>query len=277
MTLRNRVIAGLVPRTAFQQPHDREPPAANRAIFGQGLDRVRAATGLESAGRQSHWGYPRAVQLDQEDQRSTWPGLHSKRSGSVARHHTVVSRRRWAFATAENNCCATSGSEHAALPGKARITTIVAGSQLSSSRREAARNRRATRWRITELPTDLPTMRPTRGPPLVTRSGAAGTSKWITTSRRPTRTPCLRVRVKSDRRVIRFAGANTSSCGRLRGLRYRADSGRQARASLATTSIDDRASSTGAHTQPEAMHTCATTVVRLESPFALGHGQISSW
>ena len=62
-------------------------------------------------------------------------------------------------------------------------------------------------------------------------------------------------------------------CGRLRGLRYRVGSGRQARASLATTGVDDRATRTGTHTQPESVHACTTTVVRLKGPLALGHGE----
>lgn len=50
----------------------------------------------------------------------------------------------------------------------------------------------------------------------------------------------------------------------------------QACTALAATCSDDRAARTGAHTSTESVHTCTTTVVRLERPLALGHGKHSS-
>lgn len=49
-------------------------------------------------------------------------------------------------------------------------------------------------------------------------------------------------------------------------------SGRELRAALASTAVDDRAAGASAHAQPESMHARTTTVVRLEGPLALGHG-----
>ena len=48
------------------------------------------------------------------------------------------------------------------------------------------------------------------------------------------------------------------------------------RAALAAARRDDGATRTGAHPETEAVHARPTTVVRLERPLALGHGQHSS-
>lgn len=45
---------------------------------------------------------------------------------------------------------------------------------------------------------------------------------------------------------------------------------------LAAPTGNDGAPGTGTHAQPEAVHTCTTTVVRLKGPLALGHGCYSS-
>ncbi len=69
-------------------------------------------------------------------------------------------------------------------------------------------------------------------------------------------------------RVIRYCAGSTSGA--------RADSGRQRTTSLTAPAGYDRAPGTRPHPQAESMHPCATPIVRLECPLALGHGCISS-
>ena len=52
----------------------------------------------------------------------------------------------------------------------------------------------------------------------------------------------------------------------------RPGSGRQRGAALATTGADDATAGARAHPETETVHLGTTTVVRLESPLALGHG-----
>jgi hypothetical protein len=53
-------------------------------------------------------------------------------------------------------------------------------------------------------------------------------------------------------------------------------SSRERTAALLAPTGDDRPAGTGTHPQPESVHTCATPVVRLKCPLALGHGCFSS-
>jgi hypothetical protein len=59
-------------------------------------------------------------------------------------------------------------------------------------------------------------------------------------------------------------------------VRGRRKSGGQLVAALATARRNDGASRTGTHPETEAVNSRATSVVRLERPLALGHGQHSS-
>jgi len=103
-------------------------------------------------------------------------------------------------------------------------------------------------------------------------------------SRDDTRTPFFSVREKSDRVEIRWIDAITDpiATGAIRrrkisppGLAVLCRSGRELCAALAATGVDDRTTRAGTHAQPETMHARTTTVVRLESPLALGHGWYS--
>jgi hypothetical protein len=53
-------------------------------------------------------------------------------------------------------------------------------------------------------------------------------------------------------------------------------SGGQRPAALATPVVHDRPAGTGAHAQPETVHTRPTPIVRLEGPLPLSHGNLSS-
>ena len=92
---------------------------------------------------------------------------------------------------------------------------------------------------------------------------------YTTRSGWATRTPRLTVVPNSAERTMRYCeGSNVPP--------IRVGSGGQGLASLAAPTGDDGAARTGAHPQPEAVHACATPVVRLEGPLALGHGCLSS-
>lgn len=149
---------------------------------------------------------------------------------------------------------------------------------------------RATRCRTTALPTFLLTIIPSRGPPhratsLRVESGHAGatSSRWMSRSRVRVRMPCERVRRKSDRRWIRCAEFIVERASRDRRrnalvsggapatTKQGRNSGAQLCAALGAAAADDRPAGTGPHAETEAVLARTTTVVRLESPLALGH------
>ncbi|AFA76022.1 hypothetical protein GPOL_c50280 [Gordonia polyisoprenivorans VH2] len=66
----DRVIAGLVPRSALEQPDHRQRTAVEEPVSGQRLDRVCRAGRLEPTCRQSQGRDPGAIQLDDKDQRA---------------------------------------------------------------------------------------------------------------------------------------------------------------------------------------------------------------
>lgn len=70
--------------------------------------------------------------------------------------------------------------------------------------------------------------------------------------------------IRTERRTVHDADTGTDGSGRELG------------AALAATRRHDGAARTGPHPETEAVDTSPTTVVRLERPLALGHGQHSS-
>lgn len=74
--------------------------------------------------------------------------------------------------------------------------------------------------------------------------------------------------MKSDFLEIRAESADTDCPGRIR------DSGGQLGAALGTTCVHDGATGASPHTQTEAVHASATTVVRLEGALPLGHWKL---
>ena len=204
-----------------------------------------------------------------------------------------TSRRTFPLRSALRSCAASSSLDTLTALGRARTTTDVSVRHSSRTSSNAARIRRATRCRITALPTDLLTIMPSHGPPELAMSirqpvgsghcaGSTDTVSWR--SRDDTRTPFLSVREKSDRVEIRWIDAITDPIA-TEGFRRPAlpesrpavlrRSGRELCAALAATGVDDRTPRAGTHTQPETMHASTTTDVRLESPLALGHGWYS--
>ena len=130
---RDRVVARFVPGSTFRKSHDGQQPTSDESELGQCLDGVGTTTRFKTAGRQAHGGDPRPVQLDQEDDSTARPHRHRVTKIRNRAHHAVDSMRRCALLTAPTSCCSNSGSEQVALPGNARTTTIVLGSQSASN------------------------------------------------------------------------------------------------------------------------------------------------
>ncbi len=191
-----------MPRTALREPDRAQPAAPDQPELGQGLDGVLATGRHESTRRQPQRGHHVSVELDHVHHRAPWRGAEIAKPGSHRRAVISLCERR----RPDTNCSRRRADDASRLPGSARITTRSAGSRSSTTVRATCRNRRATRWRSTAEPTDLPTTKPIRGPaaPLgsrrrcTTRSGCAA------------RTPCLTVAPNSVDRVIRYCAGSTS-------------------------------------------------------------------
>ena len=134
-------------------------------------------------------------------------------------------------------------------PGKARTTHKDPMGKSFTQEENAARMRRAVRWRTTELPTALPIVRPTRGS---SKAPVAKTCK--TTAPDGIRTPRRVVSRNWGADRIRFDAGNITSA-----------SGGEALAALRPTGGEDAAASTGTHTSPEAVGLGPTTGIGLES------------
>lgn len=161
--------------------------------------------------------------------------------------------RRCSEARAEEICSRSSRTEASAAGGSARTTTRDPAGSSERSGRTASRSRRLTRCRVTEFPTALPTVNPTRA-----RSGdgaCAPGEQWTTTAERPARSPERVVDRKSAERRSRWPAGSTVGPWRL---------GREADAALGAPRGEHRTARTGAHPSPEAVRLGATTVVRLE-------------
>ena len=161
---------------------------------------------------------------------------------------------------------ARGAAERPAAGGSARTTRIEPAGSRSSRSRTRWRSRRTVRCRTTELPTALPTTKPTRAvgaahPGQVRRTGSA----------RPGCRDRLAATadgaVKSSRRVSRAGGREARASPA--AVRPRARRGPCAAGG------EDGAAGTGAHAQPEAVGLGAPAVVRLEG--ALAHGTGSGW
>src|SRR3977135_628755 len=65
-----------MPRPALQQPHHRQPTAADQAVLGKRVDRVLATGRTEPARGHPHRRHGVAVQLDEEDRPACGQGTH---------------------------------------------------------------------------------------------------------------------------------------------------------------------------------------------------------
>ena len=113
-----------------------------------------------------------------------------------------------------------ASSADSALPaeGCARTTIRSPGFQASSRAAHKARRRRATRCRTTELPTDLLTMKPTRGGSALDSAEVTCTTTVVRAARRPPRTAAEK---STLRRILCAAGSTGQAARRARPLRRR--------------------------------------------------------
>ncbi len=243
---------------------------------GQCLDRVRAARGVEPAGRRQGRRDPPAVEPQHEHQHpGYWAspvsrvrppsqgsrGSHCRLPGPATGEETVSRRNAPPRSSPSAPLLAPADA------GNARTTTSAPPGSAPNRHRIRWRNRRCTRCRTTAPPTVRPTTKPTRGG----TSASPDRARCTTTEPHAARRPRFTAVAKSSRRVSRAAAG--SNGGEIQERGTQADnSRRQLTATFEAPRSDDGAPGPGAHPQPEPVSPRAATVVRLERALALGHG-----
>ena len=193
------------------QPAQGEPAAAQHAVRLQRLLGIGRAGRVVPAGlRRERRDHPPVEPQRCQDNREQGP-LHE---GTCSAPASAIR------SAAAPRSAASSCDEAPAAAGSARTTTRSPFGHWGTAEAHTARSRRATRWRMTALPTDLLTISPTRG-----GSGQSSLDlTWRTSVGRAVRRPPRTAAVKSALRRIRWAAGSTGQAARrARPLRRRDD------------------------------------------------------
>ena len=196
-----------MPGSALGEPDHSQPTPPHQAVLGKRVNRILAARRNEATRRRPQWGDHVPVQLDQRNQppygRRAHPADGPRRRGHRFRPADSSARRK----PRRSSSCSRA-DEAVRLPGRARMTIWSDSSRSPKTDRATCRSRRATRWRSTAEPTDLPTINPTRGP--AARSPSAARRTWTTTSGCAARIPCFTVASNSVDRLMRLRAESTA-------------------------------------------------------------------
>ena len=255
---RHRVVSAVAPRVAPGQPAGAEPGPPQCTVDLDGLECIRGARRVVAAPLSKQRADHKLVDPDQPNEQP----LHEVPPAATVELPTTR-------ATARVSELASCALEAPAAAGSARTTTSDPGGRSASTGAMMWRRRRLTRFRVTELPTALLTIKPARG--VSVASGDPG-NRWTTTSGLAARRPCRTVVENSPRRRTRWVAGSTGSPRKRR-------SGRQPSAALRPARGNDRAAGAGAHAQAEAVRLGTAAVVRLEralhdrAPESGGHRQ----
>src|SRR5689334_16563926 len=237
---RNAIDPTLAERVAAQDAPAGEDRAAHCAVRHDGVFRVVAAARIEAALPAEGTGEDQPISVDRAhgEPSSRRPGPPSQPSHLHAPAVPVTSA-----------VISSTNSRLEAPSIAARATRTASRSPASGpTSAHAARKIRRARLRCTAPPIRLLAIAATRPDP-----GARNT-----TTRRP------RI-ARSPSRMLEISRERTASVrsGRSNG---------ESRAALAAPRREDRTTGARAHAVAEPVHLRAAAVVRLERPFALGHG-----
>src|SRR5208283_1733724 len=194
---RNRVVPARMPGMTAQNPLRRERAALARAMDADGLARIGAAGGKETAIRADH--------------RTQGKLIHPDRAREHVRRRAHASASSRAFARFRRKV--ENGTEP--VSRRAISTSSTPGiSRPAKPRRAASRNRRLARLRVTALPIFLVAVKPTRS------SGSAlSRSACMTNPLLAIFLPRAARRRKSARFLKRFGGVSRAMLGSWRGGR----------------------------------------------------------
>ena len=199
-----------MPRSTLGEPDHSQPTPPQQAVLGQRVDRILAARRNEATCRRPQRRDHVPVELDQRNQpphgrrtRRTDHGAGRRGRGHRSRPGDCNACRR-----PRRSSCSNRADDAVRLPGNARITIWSDSWRSPRTDRATCRSRRATRWRSTAEPTDLPTINPTRGPGAASRPSARRT--WTTTSGCAARSPCFTVASNSVDRLMRLRAESTA-------------------------------------------------------------------
>lgn len=151
------------------------------------------------------------VEIDHENQSAGCPtpgGLRHARGTPRQLGHRPLPADSDARRKPRRTCCCSHTDETCRLLGSARITTWSHGCRSPNNGRATCRNRRATRWRSTAVPTDLAMINPTRGP--LQSCDWLPRRTWTTTSGCTVRIPYLTVASNSVDRLMRLRADSTA-------------------------------------------------------------------
>lgn len=225
-----RVVATGVPGVTSDEPTGCEVAAEQSAVTFHGTEGVRRAGRVEAAhlsvqGTDEQPVQPEETDQEQSDrverheQRQVCAQGHEAGRHPAPRAHADIPAGRLPSCSrrsARLTSRSIASDVDSAQPGKARMTSRVPGASWSRCMARTCRSCRATRCRVTELPTALETMKPTRtsGTPWV-RAGPMSWDRCATMHPPGARRPPRTVDSKSRERVMRAEAGSTTSRVRL--------------------------------------------------------------
>jgi hypothetical protein len=150
------------------------------------------------------------VQLDQIHQPPHGGAAHGGEGGPPRRRrgHRSCPSDSSARRRPRRNSWFNRADDAVRLPGSARMTSRSDSWSSPKTDRATCRSRRATRWRSTAEPTDLPTTNPMWG--AVAAPGSSPRRIWTTTSGCATRIPRFTVASNSVDRLMRLRAGSTA-------------------------------------------------------------------